>query len=88
MNDKHETADHSAPVKKKRSIFTYLKYLLGLIPLLVLGLVLMIVLRFLNDAKIPYEVSTEGVAIPKFAEVEIDFAHNYVSIFVFGPTLI
>ena len=78
MNDKHETADHSAPVKKKRSIFTYLKYLFGLLLLVVIGLVVMIVMRFLNDAKIPYDVSTEGVTIPKFTEVEIDFAHSYV----------
>jgi len=78
MNDNHQTAEHSAPVKKKRSIFTYLKYLFGLLLLVVLGLVLMVVMRFRNDAAIPYDVSTEGVTIPTYTEVEIDFAHNYV----------
>ena len=78
MNDKNETTDHSAPVKKKRSIFTLLKYLFGLLLLAVLAIAVMIVLRFRNDAAIPYDVSTEGITVPKYSEVKIPFVHNYV----------
>ena len=44
----------------------------------VLLLLLFVIMRFRNDATIPYDVSTEGLTIPKFTEVEIPFVHNYV----------
>jgi hypothetical protein len=63
--------------KKKRTLLTYVKYTAGLLLLLLLGLAMIIVIRFRNDAKIPYTVSTEGITIPTFSELEIDFAHHY-----------
>ena len=70
--------DSQTKPKKKRTLFTYAKYAVGLILLIVLALVLIIVIRFRNDAKIPYSVSTEGITIPKFDEFEFDFSHEYV----------
>jgi len=67
----------SKPIKK-RTIITYVKYFAGLLLLLVLGLAMIIVIRFRNDAKIPYTVSTAGITIPTYDEIEIDFTHNYV----------
>ena len=64
--------------KKKRSIFSILKWLFGLLLLVVVGMVLMIMLRFLNDAKIPYTVSTENITIPTFEEIVLPFSQNYV----------
>ena len=78
MNDKNEMADQAAPIRKKKSIFSYLKYLFGFLLMLVLGLVVFIAMRFRNDAAIPYDVSTEGINIPKYTEVAIPFVHNYV----------
>ena len=69
--------DSEAKPNMKRTLVTYVKYAAGLLLLLVLGLVMIIVVRFRNDAKIPYTVSTEGITIPKFSELEIDFAHHY-----------
>lgn len=65
--------------KSRRTWLTYVKYALGVLLLLVLGLMVMIMIRFRMDAAIPYTVSTEGVAIPKYSEVEIDFSHNFVA---------
>ena len=45
---------------------------------LVLIVASLVVLRFRNDARIPYEVSTEGIAIPTYDEIVLPFAHNYV----------
>ena len=45
---------------------------------LILCLALFVVMRFRNDARIPYEVSTEGIAIPTYDEIVLPFAHNYV----------
>ena len=39
---------------KKRTMVTYVKYVAGLLLLLVLGLAIVIVIRFRNDAQIPY----------------------------------
>ena len=66
------------PVRRKRSIFSYLKWIPILLLLLVCALAAFIAFRFINDAKIPYEVSTEGVNIPKYTEIELPFNHNYV----------
>ena len=70
--------ESTSVVRKKRSIFSYLKW----IPITMLTLVgllaLFVIFRFRNDAVIPYEVSTEGVNIPKFTEIELPFSHNYV----------
>ena len=73
----HGSTDGTSP-KKKRSIFSILKWIVGLLLLLVIGLALMIIIRFRNDAKIPYEVSTEGITIPTFDEIDLPFTHNYV----------
>lgn len=70
-------ADSEPKPKKKRTIRTYVKYAAGLLLLLVLGLMIVIVIRFRNDAQIPYAVSTEGITIPTYDEIEIDFSHNY-----------
>jgi hypothetical protein len=70
-------ADADTKPKKKRTLLTYVKYAAGLLLLLVLGLVMIIVVRFRNDAKIPYTVSIEGITIPTFSELEIDFDHHY-----------
>ena len=78
MNDKNEPTDYSAPIRKKKSIFSYLKWIPILMICLVLLLALFVIMRFKNDAKIPYSVSTEGLSIPKYSEVKIPFAHNYV----------
>ena len=59
-------------------MITYVKYVAGLLLLLVLGLVMMIVIRFRNDAQIPYTVSTAGITIPTYDEIELDFTHHYV----------
>jgi hypothetical protein len=71
-----EVDDDTKP-KKKRTLLTYVKYTAGLLLLLLLGLAMIIVVRFRTDAKIPYTVSTEGITIPTFSELEIDFAHHY-----------
>jgi hypothetical protein len=70
--------DAETTPKKKRTIITYVKYIVGLLLLIVLGLVLIVVIRFRMDAHIPYTVTTEGITIPKFDEIEIDFAHKYI----------
>ena len=78
MNDTHETDNQTQPLKKKKSIFSILKWIPILAICAVLLLLLFVVMRFTNDAKIPYDVSTEGIDIPKFTEVDIPFSHNYV----------
>ncbi len=67
MNENHTTA------KKKRS---KLRFLL-IIPMIIITLMLMMIIRFKLDGRIDYQVSIEGVTIPKFEEVEIDFSHHY-----------
>ncbi len=76
MNEPQAHSD-SNPIKK-RTIITYVKYFVGSLLLLVLGLAMIIVIRFRNDAEIPYTVSTAGITIPTYDEIEIDFTHNYV----------
>ncbi len=73
MNDpvKEETPQAEATPKKSRK-----KYLI-LILLIPVAVVLLIVVRFKLDANIPYDVSTEGITIPKFTESDIDFTHVY-----------
>ena len=68
-------SDSSTPEPKPKSKKRFLKYLL-LIPL---ALIAMVMIRFKLDGRIPYDVSTEGVAIPTFDELEFDFAHVYKS---------
>ena len=75
----HEHEHESTPEpKKKKSILSYLKW----IPIVMLTLVALmaafVVVRFRNDAAIPYDVSTEGITIPTFTEIELPFSHNYV----------
>jgi len=72
-----ETHSYETP-KKKKSIFSYLKFIPMIMIPLVLCLALFVVMRFRNDARIPYEVSTEGIAIPTYDEIVLPFAHNYV----------
>jgi len=74
-----KTQAHSdSKPRKKRTTITYVKYFAGLLLLLVLGLAMIVVIRFRNDAEIPYTVSTAGITIPTYDEIEIDFTHNYV----------
>ena len=73
MNDTH---DQSAPYKKKKSILSYLKWIPIFMICAVIALLVFVILRFRNDAAIPYTVSTEGITIPKYTEVEIPFVHN------------
>jgi|GEM_PF-194868 len=63
----------STPPTKKKSKWRYLKFL----PLIPLALLAMLAMRFKMDANVDYNVSTANVTIPKFSEVEIDFAHHY-----------
>jgi hypothetical protein len=71
-------APFDANPTKKRTMITYVKYVAGLLLLLVLGLATIIVIRFRHDAQIPYTVSTAGITIPIYDEIELDFTHNYV----------
>ena len=59
-------------------MITYVKYVAGLLLLLVLILAMVIVIRFRNDAQVPYSVSTAGITIPTYDKIEIDFTHNYI----------
>ena len=73
-----ETQAHSdSTPKKKHTICTCAKYCAGLLLLLLLGLATIIVIRFRKDAHIPYTVSTAGITIPTYDEIEIEFTHNY-----------
>lgn len=56
---------------------TYVKYITGLLLLGVLVLAVIIVIRFRNDAQVPYVVSTVGMTIPTYDELELDFTHTY-----------
>ena len=63
----------TAPKKKsfkKRCLF-------WLVPILLVTLVLIVVVQFRLDANVPYEVSTEGVEIPTYDTIELDFDHQY-----------
>ncbi len=74
--NKHEekSADAtSAAQPKKKTWKRFLKFL----PLIPLTLVSLVMLRFKLDGNVDYDVSTANVTIPKFSEVEIDFAHHY-----------
>ena len=70
--------EHETTVKKKRSIFSYLKWIPITMLTLVCLMALFVIFRFTNDAKIPYDVSTEGVSIPEYTEIELPMSHNYV----------
>ncbi len=64
-----DTQPHSdSKPRKKRTTITYVKYFAGLLLLLVLGLAMIIVIRFRNDAEIPYTVS---IAAPHVAWTEV-----------------
>ncbi len=65
------TAPHKFPFMK------YLKFIAGAFISIVLLLILIIVVRFRNDAKIPYDVSLPEASIPTFDESEFDFTHVY-----------
>ena len=77
MEDSDSDTNDFAP-RRKRTWLTYVKYLLGLLLLLAVVMIVMIMIRFRMDAAVPYDVSTEGVTIPTYSEIEIDFLHNYV----------
>lgn len=70
-------AKPEAPTRK-RSLLRYLLYLGVVLLLVVLGLLSTIVIWFLRDAGIPYQVSTDGLTMPAFQEVELEFEHRYV----------
>ena len=61
------TADHSANEphpEKKSTIGRIFKWLFGLLLLMVIAMAAFVVVRFRNDAQIPYDTSTEGITIP------------------------
>ena len=75
------TDDHSAnenPPKKKSLIGKIFKFILGLLLLLVIAMIAFVIIRFRNDAAIPYTVSTEGITIPTYERIELPFSQNYV----------
>jgi len=78
QNPENSYQEYESTGRKKRSIFSYLKWIPITIFTLVCLLALFVVLRFLNDAKIPYEVSTEGITVPAYTEIDLPFSHNYV----------
>ena len=78
QNPENSYQEYESTGRKKRSIFSYLKWIPITIFTLVCLLALFVVLRFLNDAKVPYEVSTEGVNVPTYTEIDLPFSHNYV----------
>lgn len=83
-----KTESTNNPVKKKR--FKKLR-LLWLIPIIIVTLLIAVVIKFRLDANIPYEVSTEGVEIPTYDTIELDFEHQYnskKSIQVLGAAII
>ena len=71
-----DAASTPSPPTKKKSPKRFLKLLL-LIPLAAVVIVALIMLRFKLDGNIDYDVSTQGVEVPVFSEVEIDFTHVY-----------
>lgn len=58
-----------------------MKKLLKIVPLTLLGLIVLIfaliTIRGINDGQIDYDVSTEGMTIPTFNEVELNFFQNH-----------
>ncbi|MDB2686547.1 CRTAC1 family protein [Mariniblastus sp.] len=79
------TADHvehgsqpETPPKKKSWIGTIIKTVIGLLLLMVIAMAVFVVLRFRNDAAIPYSVSTDGVTIPTYDQIVLPFSQNYV----------
>ena len=78
QNSEGSHQESETTVKKKRSIFSYLKWIPIIMLTLVCLLALFVIIRFRNDASIPYDVSTEGVSIPKYTEIELPMSHNYV----------
>ncbi len=76
-HDPHTDASSTpSPSSKKKSPKRFLKLLL-LIPLAAVVMVALIMLRFKLDGNIDYDVSTQGVEVPAFSAVEIDFTHVY-----------
>ena len=70
---------HSENAPKKKSfILSIFKWIAGLLLLMVVGMALFVILRFRNDARIPYTVSTDGITIPTFDEIVLPFSQNYV----------
>ena len=78
MNTHEDQTEPAPEPKKKKSIFSYLKWIPIIMMTLVLLMAAFVIVRFRNDAAIPYDVSTEGINIPTYAEIELPFSHNYV----------
>ncbi|MDA8563342.1 VCBS repeat-containing protein [Mariniblastus sp.] len=81
MNTEHHAGNgsHSENAPKKKSlILSIFKWIAGLLLLMVVGMALFVILRFRNDARIPYTVSTDGITIPTFDEIVLPFSQNYV----------
>ena len=76
------TADHSAnethPEKKSSTIGRIFKWMVGLLLLMVIGMAAFVVVRFRNDAQIPYDTSAEGITIPTYKKIVLPFSQNYV----------
>lgn len=51
--------------------------LLWLLPIIIVILLLVIIINFKLDARVPYEVSTDGVEIPEYDTIELNFEHQY-----------
>ena len=78
----------AVPVNKKRS---KKRRILWFIPIFLVILLLIVIIKFRLDANVPYEVSTEGVEIPTYTTIELDFDHQYTaskSIQVLGAAII
>ena len=81
MNTDHHAkhgSQHETPPKKKSCLGTIFKTVIGLLLLMVVAMAAFVVIRFRNDAKIPYTVSTEGITIPTYDEIVLPFSQNYV----------
>ncbi|MBW2389460.1 MAG: VCBS repeat-containing protein, partial [Deltaproteobacteria bacterium] len=57
----------------------WLKRVIIVLLVIPVAAVLFIVVRSKLDARIDYDVSTDGITIPQFATVEIDFEHHYAA---------
>ena len=82
MNTEDQTRNGSSaettPKKKRSIIGSIFKWIVCLLLLFVVGMALFVIMRFRNDAKIPYSVATDGITIPTFDEIVLPFTHNYV----------